>query len=137
MLLTKASEYALLALIILAEEQKPVGVKTLSDQLKISSSFLAKVLQNLAKADILGSQKGVNGGFTLAYPPQQITLLQIMQASEGKNPAVFECSPSKEDCPDNNASNCRVWPILNNLQIKIDDFLAQLTLFDIMSKQVN
>ncbi len=135
MLLTKASEYALLALIILAEEQKPVGVKPLSEKLKISGSFLAKVLQNLAKAHILESQKGVNGGFTLSNPPHKITLMTIMQASEGKNPTVFECSPSKEDCPDNNADNCMVWPVLNNLQLKIDDFLANLTLSDLMSNQ--
>ncbi len=132
MLLTRASEYALLALIILAKEKDPIGADKLSERLSISKSFLAKVLQNLAKDSILDSFKGVRGGFALARPTKDITLTQIMKASEGKAPAVFDCSPSKENCPSDNANNCRVWPVLNNLQVKIDDFLDNLSLEDIM-----
>lgn len=132
MLLTRASEYALLALIILAKEQEPVGVESLSTTLGISKSFLAKVLQNLAKASILSSYKGVGGGFALAFPPHLVTLLSIMEASEGKTPAVFDCSPSIEHCPSEKAQTCRVWPVLNNLQKKIDSFLHELTLADIL-----
>ena len=132
MLLTRASEYALLALIILAKEKEPIGADKLSERLSISKSFLAKVLQNLAKDSILDSFKGVRGGFSLAHATKDISLMQIMRASEGKSPAVFDCSPSKENCPSDNANNCRVWPVLNNLQVKIDDFLDNLSLEDIM-----
>ncbi len=132
MLLTRASEYALLALIILAEEKDPIGADKLSEKLNISKSFLAKVLQNLAKASILYSYKGVRGGFALARKADEISLRSIMNASEGKSPAVFDCSPSKENCPSDNANNCRVWPVLNNLQCKIDDFLDNLSLENIM-----
>jgi Rrf2 family transcriptional regulator, iron-sulfur cluster assembly transcription factor len=132
MLLTRASEYALLALIILAEENEPMGADKLSEKLNISKSFLAKVLQSLAKASILDSFKGVRGGFALAGEARNISLMRILQASEGKAPAVFDCSPSKDSCPSENADGCRVWPVLNNLQQKIDDFLSTLTLADIM-----
>ncbi len=132
MLLTRASEYALLALIILAEEDEPMGVEKLSEKLNISKSFLAKVLQNLAKCSILDSYKGVRGGFCLAQDASKISLLSIMEASEGRTPAVFDCSPSKDNCPGEKADSCKIWPVLNNLQEHIDDFLAKLTLADIM-----
>ena len=84
MLLTRASEYALLALIILANEKDPIGADKLSEKLNISKSFLAKVLQSLAKASILDSFKGVRGGFALAHDSKEISLMSIMEASEGK-----------------------------------------------------
>ena len=134
MLLTRASEYALLALILLAKENDPIGVDKLSEKLDISKSFLAKVLQNLAKIGLLHSYKGVKGGFSLAKDAQSITLLSIFEASEGRAPAVFDCAPSKENCPSDKASICQIWPVLNNLQVKIDDFLEELTLADIMKR---
>jgi 3-dehydroquinate synthetase len=45
MLMTRASEYAILSLIILAKADKPLDVDTLSRELDISKSFLAKILQ--------------------------------------------------------------------------------------------
>jgi Rrf2 family protein len=98
----------------------------------ISKSFLAKILQSLAKADILNSYKGVNGGFTLKREPKDIDMLSVMSCVEGKAPAVFECSPSIHDCPSNQAEICSIWPFLNKLQGKIDFFLAELTLADIL-----
>ena len=132
MLITKASEYAILSLIVLSKEKKPMGSESLAMQLSIPKSFLAKILQSLAKADILKSFKGINGGFTLATTAREITMLDVMAAVEGKSPAVFECSPSMNDCPSDRASLCSIWPFLNKLQGKIDNFLAELTLADIL-----
>lgn len=134
MLLTRASEYALLALINIAEVHEPLGADKLSMQLGISKSFLAKVLQGLAREGILISFKGVKGGFSLARKENTISLLDIMHAAEGKNPTVFDCAPSVEDCPSDVAKNCKVWPFLNNLQCKVDSFFEGLTLADIMQK---
>ena len=52
MLLTKASEYALLSLIMISQKETPQDVDTLSTGLDISKSFLAKILQALAKEGI-------------------------------------------------------------------------------------
>jgi len=132
MLITKASEYAILSLIVLSKEDKPMGSEALAMQLSIPKSFLAKILQSLAKSDILKSYKGINGGFALARKSDEINMLDVMCAVEGKAPAVFECSPSMEDCPGERASLCSIWPFLNNLQGKIDNFLFELTLSDIL-----
>jgi Rrf2 family protein len=132
MLITRASEYAILSLIVLSKADTPIDSETLSKQLSIPKSFLAKILQSLAKNGILKSYKGVNGGFTLLKNPKDINMLDVMSAVEGKAPTVFDCSPSKQDCPSDRASLCSIWPFLNKLQGKIDDFLDELSLDDIL-----
>ncbi len=132
MLITRASEYAILSLIVLSKAESPVDSETLSKQLSIPKSFLAKILQSLAKKGILKSYKGVNGGFTLLQEAKHIRMLDIMSAVEGKAPTVFDCSPSIESCPSDKAALCTLWPFLNKLQGKIDHFLAELSLEDIL-----
>lgn len=134
MLITRASEYAILSLIVLSKSTKPMDSETLSKELTISKSFLAKILQSLAKNAILKSYKGVNGGFALNQNPEDISMLQVMSSVEGKAPAVFECAPSEKNCPSDQASICSIWPFLNKLQGKIDSFLAELTLADIIEE---
>jgi Rrf2 family protein len=134
MLMTRASEYALLSLIVLAKAGRPLDVDTLSKELDISKSFLAKILQALARQGILNSYKGVNGVFELARHSREITVLEVMEAAEGKSPAVFSCSPSQEDCPSNKAMSCGLWPFLNRLQGKVDAFLGTLTLEAILEE---
>jgi Rrf2 family protein len=132
MLITRASEYAILSLILISSAKAPIDSDTLSKELSISKSFLAKILQSLAKKEILKSYKGVNGGFLLNQEPSAIHMLEVMTCVEGKGPAVFECSPSQRDCPSERAHLCSLWPFLHKLQGKIDLFLAEITLEDIL-----
>ncbi|GGD32180.1 transcriptional regulator [Malaciobacter pacificus] len=132
MLLTKKSEYALLSLISIAQGEKPKNVDVLSKELDISKSFLAKIMQNLAKNELVISHRGVNGGFTLKKSWEEMTILEIVEAAEERIPMVFECSPSLQSCPNQKALNCSIWPLLNNLQLKVNDFLKDLTLKDLV-----
>ncbi|MGE4455619.1 MAG: Rrf2 family transcriptional regulator [Arcobacteraceae bacterium] len=132
MLLTKKSEYALLSLIVIAKSEEPKNVDVLSSELNISKSFLAKILQSLAKNGIVQSYKGANGGFVLSKSSDKITILEITKAAEEKIPAVFECSSSVFHCPSNNGTCCTIWPTLNKLQNKINGFLDDLTLKELV-----
>ena len=132
MLITRASEYAILSLIVLSKADSPIDSETLSNELSIPKSFLAKILQSLAKNGILKSFKGVNGGFSLYLEPKDINMLLVMSCVEGKAPAVFDCASSLSDCPSNKATLCAIWPFLNKLQGKIDTFLSEMTLADIL-----
>ncbi|MDQ7043964.1 MAG: Rrf2 family transcriptional regulator [Sulfurimonas sp.] len=134
MLITRASEYAILSLILLSSASDPMDTDTLSRELSISKSFLAKILQSLAKSGILKSYKGAKGGFALAKTPHDISMLEVMSCVEGKAPAVFECAPSEKHCPSQQADICSIWPFLHKLQGKIDSFLEELTLADIVEE---
>ncbi|AQW81442.1 RrF2 family transcriptional regulator [Campylobacter pinnipediorum] len=134
MLFTKASEYALLSLIFLSQKTQPIDVDTMSNELQISKSFLAKILQSLAKDKILNSFKGANGGFSLNINPSELTIKKIIECVEKRPTTVFECSNSIDDCPSNQATSCQIWTTLNSLQIKIDNMLDNITLQDITTK---
>ena len=133
--MTRASEYALLSLVTLATATGPMDTETLAHDLSISKSFLAKILQSLARSGILKSYKGVNGGFVLLRPKEEITLLSIMEAAEGKGPSVFDCSSGVGNCPAEKEESCHIYPFIHNLQGRIDEFLAGMTLADILEKK--
>ncbi len=132
MLLTKKSEYALLSLVSIAKSHEPKNVDTLSTELNISKSFLAKILQNLAKNGILNSYKGNNGGFTLKKDCGELTIMEITTIAEEKSPSVFECTTMSGTCSSSYNGSCTVFPLLANLQNKINGFLDNLTLKDII-----
>ncbi len=132
MLLTRKSEYALLSLVNIAKSDKPKNTEQLSIELNISKSFLAKILQNLAKNNILNSYKGNNGGFTLKKACEKLTILEITTIAEEKIPSVFECTTNVGTCSASLNGVCTVFPLLANLQNKINGFLDNLTLKDIL-----
>ena len=132
MLLTKKSEYALLSLVSIAKSNDPKNVEVLSTELNISKSFLAKILQNLARNGILNSFKGNNGGFTLKKTCAELTILEITEIAEERVPTVFECTTQLGTCSASLNGACSVFPLLNNLQVKINGFLDNLTLKDIL-----
>ena len=134
MLLTKASEYALLSLIYISQKDIPVDVDTMSGELDISKSFLAKILQNLAREGILISFKGANGGFMLADKPENISIKKVIESAEKRKMAVFECSISHESCISGKSGMCQIWPMFSALQSKIDDFLDTIMLSNIVKK---
>ncbi|HHP0358221.1 TPA: Rrf2 family transcriptional regulator [Campylobacter jejuni] len=130
MLFTKASEYALLSLIYISQKETPQDVDSLALELDIPKSFLAKILQTLAKDGLLKSFKGAKGGFALIKKPSQYTIKEIVNSAEKKDISVFECSGGT--CPNNKEKNCTLMPMLVNLQNKVDEFLDSITLEDIM-----
>jgi len=132
MLLTRASEYALLSLILMARDEHPADVDTLSKKLDISRSFLAKVLQSLSREGILKSYKGAKGGFALNMKPEEIDLRKVIEIVEKKPIVVFECSPATNSCPSGKGDFCMIWPFLNKFQQKVDEFFSELTLKDIL-----
>ena len=132
MLLTRATEYALLSLDNIRKSDKPIGAEQLANELNIPKSFLAKILQSLAKHGILESKKGAHGGFVLAQDIDEITINSIILAAEGKAPAVFDCVSYSDTCPHGAIGTCAISPFLANFQTKIDDFLNGLTLGDIL-----
>ena len=132
MLLTRASEYALLTLDFIQNSERPKGAEQLAKELNFPKSFLAKILQALAKNGILESKKGAHGGFIMAKRPSEISVAEIILAAEGKAPAVFDCSQYMDTCPHGVIGTCNISPFLTNFQRKIDTFLRELTLEDIL-----
>jgi Rrf2 family protein len=85
MRLSRASAYALGAALQLgnAPTGMPIPCSQLAKHGQMPERFLLQVLRNLVNHGILVSTRGVDGGYSLARPLQDITLLQILEATEG------------------------------------------------------
>ena len=85
MRLTRASSYALYAVVYMANQKnnRPIPSHLVARARKIPERFLLKVLKPLVSARVLHSVKGPNGGYRLARAPAQITLLDIVEAVDG------------------------------------------------------
>ncbi len=132
MIFTRSTGYALLALAELASLKTAIDTTHLSERLGISKYFLAKLLQNLSKKGIVKSFKGVNGGFILDKDPKDIKVIEIFNCVEDKDFLVYECAQKEEDCPNNVASVCSIWPFLNLLEDNILKYLEKFTLEDVI-----
>jgi len=80
------TEYACIAVLELAlhyESREPVRIKRIADTHGIPSRFLVQILLQLKGAGLVTSTRGASGGYQLAKPPKQITLLDVMSVIEG------------------------------------------------------
>jgi len=64
-------------------EERRIGIKKIAEELDIPTPFLGKILQNLVRHKLLLSTKGPHGGFGLARPAADITLLDIIEIIDG------------------------------------------------------
>lgn len=86
-MLSQTTEYALRAMACLAyapDELTPTP--RLAEQTLVPPNYLAKVLQSLAQADLITGRRGVGGGYRLARPAEDISLLDVVNAIDPVSP---------------------------------------------------
>ncbi|MFA5354936.1 MAG: Rrf2 family transcriptional regulator, partial [Thermodesulfovibrionales bacterium] len=84
MQITRETDYAVRCVTYLVLKQdQVVMVDEIASENLIPKSFLSKILQKLVKAGIVKSYRGVKGGFQLAREPKKISLLDVVEATEG------------------------------------------------------
>jgi Rrf2 family protein len=106
--LTKKADYALMAMKHLAEhaEGGSRSAKDLADAFGIPPEALAKILQRLAKAGLLHSQHGINGGYTLARAAHTISAFEVIQAIDGPL-FITSCVTVRGECGQSGRCNIR------------------------------
>src|SRR5215831_14043685 len=91
MRLTSFTDFGLRALMRLAGEPgRSFATTEIAAEFGISRNHLAKVVRDLADNGFISTQRGAGGGFSLARPPQSITLGEVVRALEGGS-ALVEC----------------------------------------------
>jgi Rrf2 family protein len=82
---TSKSRYAVVAMAELARSgSRPVPIGTLAERRGMPVQFLEQLCSTLRRAGFLESHRGVKGGYTLARPAEEITVLDVVQALDGK-----------------------------------------------------
>ncbi len=123
MQLTLAGEYAIRAMIYLAErkEDSVVIISDVSDKNNIPEKFLRKIIPQLCSAGLLKTQRGIGGGISLGKPADQITPLHIIEAVEGEM-ALNKCLIDKAFC--SNTRWCTVHTLWCEALIGLKEILS-------------
>ena len=80
-MLSQTTEYALRIVVYLASlDGKPATISQIAAATQTPQGYLAKVLRNLALAELVRSQRGLGGGSVLARPAKSISVLDVVQA---------------------------------------------------------
>ncbi|MEQ8201359.1 MAG: Rrf2 family transcriptional regulator [Syntrophomonadaceae bacterium] len=115
--INQATDYGFRAVLYLAhrDSQEWVDAQTISDHEVIPIRFLLKIMPSLIKAGIVKSRRGVRGGYALARQPQDISLLDVIQAIEGPI-YLNRCLADVAYCSKRNAPACEIHRALADIQ---------------------
>ena len=81
MMISQTAEYALRSVVWLGgRPDEQVGTKQISEAAQVPAGYLAKVLQMLARSGLVVSTAGRGGGFRLTRPPEEISVLDVINA---------------------------------------------------------
>jgi Rrf2 family protein len=82
---TSKSRYAVVAMAELARSgDRPIPIAQVAERREMPVQFLEQLFSTLRRDGLLQSQRGVKGGYTLARPPEQISVLEVVQALDGR-----------------------------------------------------
>jgi len=129
--LSKKTDYALLALSYLTrtEAGRAVNTKEIAERYAIPVELLAKILQKLAKADLLASTPGPTGGYRLARPASEISVGAVIEVIDGP-PAIIHCMKTVHSGCEQ-LDHCTIRKPLTRINTKILQMLAHISLEEI------
>jgi Rrf2 family transcriptional regulator, iron-sulfur cluster assembly transcription factor len=135
MKITATEEYGLRCMLQLAlHPTDTVSLTELARAENIAPPFAAKVLLRLRRAGLVVAARGRNGGYTLAAPPESITVLAVL-SSLGK-PLFDAAFCSEHGSPDESAcsrlTDCSLRPVWAHLDAMLRQFFSQTTLADLV-----
>jgi len=86
---TKSTRYALVAAMEMATSEEPVSVAAVAEKYDLPPGALAKVFQQLVRAELARGVRGVGGGYVLARPPSEITVLELIAVHDPPRPEAY------------------------------------------------
>ncbi len=130
-MLSQTVEYALRAIVCLANEAPAAQTNVqLAEVTKVPAAYLSKVMASLNRAGLVRSQRGPNGGFTLTKTPQELALLEVVNAVD----------PIRriEECPLGLAGHgtrlCALHRRMDNVIGLVEETFATTTLAEILAE---
>jgi len=126
MQITRQADYAVRAMVYLVQlgTDQRAATSQIAQEKKIPSSFLAKIVSQLSVAGLLQTSRGARGGVSLARSPEEITLLDVVEAIDG--PILLN------DCVGDNGvcvfgDTCPIKPVWCDAQKELVDRLKATT----------
>ena len=134
-MLSNSSKYALKAVLYLAvnsDESRKIMAKNISDPINVPQAYLAKLLQELSRHNIVSSTRGPNGGFYINAQNRETPLIDIVSVIDGDN-RLNSCLLSLQNC--NNEKPCLLHNFADPFRTDLIKNLEKKTIGD-MAKDV-
>jgi Rrf2 family protein len=124
MQITRQADYALRAMLYLAqlEPSQRAATSQIAEEQHIPPSFLAKIISQLSIAGLIHTSRGARGGVSLAHSPEEISILEVVEAIDGPI-ALNECTHNSGSCPF--GESCPLRPLWCETQADLVDRLRK------------
>ena len=137
MRITTWAEYGLISALHLARRatEGPITGRQIASQEQLPPDYVEQILLRLRRAEIVRSTRGAKGGYALARPAQEISVRDVIAASE-LTTFDLHCVThpvGEERCAA--AHDCSIRPVWVLLQQKIDDVLEGVRLSDLLAAE--
>ena len=127
--LTQKVDYGMILLSHLGNTEDHCSIKTIAEENNLSFAFMQKIAGSLQKATIIKAERGKYGGYILVKPLTELTILEVVEALEGKV-ALVPClrDESKQSCV--RQCNCKSRAGFEKLNKEIQDHVLSKPLTD-------
>ena len=134
MKISTKGRYALRMIIDLSMNQENgyVSLKDIAERQNISKKYLEQIVPMLNKGGILKTNRGNHGGYMLNRQPSELTVSDVLTATEGNLAPVSCLEYEVNDCP--RKENCNTLYIWEGLYKVINEYLSGITIQDIIDK---
>jgi Rrf2 family protein len=132
--ITTWAEYGLICALHLAKRAAdgPITGRDIAARERLPTDYVEQILLRLRRAGIVRSTRGARGGYSLAQPPEAISVRAVIQASELTTFDLHCVSNPVDDERCSAAHECSIRPVWVMLQRRIDDVLEGVHLSDLL-----
>ena len=130
-MLTVTTEYALRALSELSRSPRGTAVlgRDLAKTARVPAKYLSKIMLSLRNAGMVGTTRGLGGGYRLLRAPEHVHLVDVVRIFEGTSTKPTCLMDSARKCSE--AHPCSAHPRFHDVQMAYHSFLRDTTLFDL------
>ena len=134
MRLTRAGEYGVRCVLYLSGKEQGIVVprREIAEVMEIPGQFLGKIAQQLARAGIIEIVQGPKGGFRLLVNPDQVSLLEVVEAVEGE---IFlnDCLMRPKAC--SRVNSCAVHQVWQKARTQLRETLESATFAKLVKEE--
>jgi Rrf2 family iron-sulfur cluster assembly transcriptional regulator len=135
--ITTQAEYGLICALHLARraDEGPVTGREIATRERLPGDYVEQIMLKLRRAEIVKSTRGAHGGYRLARPANEISVRDVMNASEHSTFDVHCGSHPVEEERCSAAQDCSIRPVWMLLQRRIDEVLESVRLSDLLKHE--
>ena len=134
MMVSTRGRYALRVIIDLAENGNNgyTPMHEVASRQEISLKYMERIMPLLVSENLVEGIHGKGGGYRLSKDPASVTIGQVLRVTEGDIAPVACLECDAEEC--SRIADCRTLPMWSELNSRINDYLDNVTIADLMKK---